>query len=333
MNAILLEELNQKLCIKEYPIPEISENELLIKIKAASLNHRDLWIQKGKYGGIKLPVILGADCSGVVVKTGTNVDINWQGKEVIVNPSLRWGNDARFQGNDYEIIGSAYNGTFAEYFKIPVTQVHLKPENLSFTQAAALPLAGVTAYRATISRANIKAGENVLITGAGGGVALHCIQFAVALGANVAVTSGSDEKIQKAISLGAKVGVNYSKADWEKELKKTFGLFDAIIDSSGGPTFEKIMDIAKPAARIVMYGATLGGIKCDVPAKIFWKQLNIMGSTMGNEKEFEEMIEFVNKNKIIPIVDEVFPLAEAQQAIERMEKGDQFGKIVLHIED
>lgn len=331
MKAILLEELNQKLSIHETEIPALEPHEALVKVKAAALNHRDLWIQKGQYAGIRFPIILGADGSGIVDKVGTNVNTNWLNKEVIINPSLNWGDNPRVQAKDYVILGTPNNGTFAEYVKIDARLLHEKPGHLTFEQAAAFPLAGLTAFRATLKRAAAKAGENVLITGVGGGVALFAVQFAVANGCNVYVTSGDDEKINKAIQLGAKGGVNYKNTTWDKELKALCGGFDAIVDSSGGDTFSKLVDMAKPAGRIAMYGATLGAFNSGIPAKIFWKQLDILGSTMGNDEEFGEMISFINKHNIVPVVDEVFDLADAQAALEKMGNGKQFGKIVLKI--
>jgi zinc-binding alcohol dehydrogenase/oxidoreductase len=331
MKAIILEELNQPLSLKETAIPEIAAHEALVKIKAAALNHRDLWIQKGQYAGIRFPIILGADGSGIVEKVGTHVGDTWIGKDVIINPSLNWGPDTRVQAKDYVILGTPDDGTFAEYVKIDARLLYEKPQHLTFEQAAALPLAGLTGFRATMKRAAVKAGENVLITGIGGGVALQCVQFAIAAGCNTYVTSGDDAKIQQAIKMGAKGGINYKTENWDKELKKMSGGFEAIVDSSGGETFAKLADIAKPAGRIAMYGATLGAFNSGIPAKIFWKQLDILGSTMGNDDEFTEMVNFVNQHKIVPIVDEVFPLEQAQKALEKMGKGSQFGKIILKV--
>lgn len=331
MKAIILEELNQPLSVKETTLPELAPHEALVKVHAAAFNHRDLWIQKGQYAGIRFPIILGSDGSGIVQKVGTAVGQNWVGKEVIMNPSMNWGNDPRVQAKDYVILGTPHNGTFAEYVKTDARLLFEKPEHLSFEQAAALPLAGLTGFRALMKRAAAKSGETVLITGIGGGVALQCVQFAIAAGCNTYVTSGDDSKLAQAIKMGAKGGANYKTADWDKELKKQSGGFDAIVDSSGGDTFAKLVDMAKPAGRIAMYGATLGAFSSGVPAKIFWKQIDILGSTMGNDEEFAEMVTFVNHHKIVPMVDSVFPMEEAQAAVEKMAKGEQLGKIVLKI--
>jgi zinc-binding alcohol dehydrogenase/oxidoreductase len=290
-----------------------------------------LWIQKGQYAGIQFPIILGADGSGVVEQVGHSVGQNWVGKEVIINPSMNWGNDPRVQAKDYVILGTPHNGTFAEYVKTDARLLFEKPEHLSFEQAAALPLAGLTGFRALMKRAAAKAGETVLITGIGGGVALQCVQFAIAAGCHTYVTSGDDAKLQQALKMGAKGGANYKTPNWDKELKQQSGGFDAIVDSSGGDTFAKLVDMAKPAGRIAMYGATLGAFNSGVPAKIFWKQLDILGSTMGNDEEFAEMVSFVNHHRIVPVVDSVFPMEQAQAAVEKMAKGQQLGKIVLKI--
>ncbi|MCU0441012.1 MAG: zinc-binding dehydrogenase [Bacteroidia bacterium] len=331
MKAIVLEQLNQQLGLIETDIPQIEPHEVLVRLKAAALNHRDLWIQKGQYAGIRLPIILGADGSGIVEQIGTHVGSNWLNKAVIINPSMNWGSDPRVQAKDYVILGTPHNGTFAQYVKIDARLLNEKPEHLSFEEAAALPLAGLTAYRALVKRAGAKNGENVLITGAGGGVALLATQFAIALGCQTYVTSSSSNKIAQTLKLGVKYGAVYNEPDWDKNLKQQSGGFDVIIDSSGGDTFAKLVDLAKPAGRIAMYGATQGVFNSGIPAKIFWKQLDILGSTMGNDEEFAEMIAFVNQHQIVPIVHQSFPLNQAQQAIDVMAKGEQLGKIVLTI--
>lgn len=329
MKASILKGINQALVFEETssPVPEV--DEVVVKVKAAALNHRDVWIQKGQYAGLTFPIILGSDGSGIVSSAGSNENQHLVGKEVIINPSLNWGENPRVQAKDYIILGLPKNGCLAEEVSIPARLVHEKPAHLSFEQAAALPLAGLTAYRASMVRAAIKPGETVLVTGAGGGVALFCIQYAVAQGCRVFVTSGSNEKIEKAISLGAIGGVNYKNEDWHKGLAKISGGFEAIIDSACGDNFAKLADMAKPGGRIAFYGATLGAFNSGVPAKIFWKQLDILGSTMGNDEEFKAMLEFVNKHKIVPVVDEVFPLENAEAAMRKMDEGKQFGKIVI----
>jgi zinc-binding alcohol dehydrogenase/oxidoreductase len=331
MKAAVLLELNQPLTYTDVEMPTLQNGEALLKLKHAALNHRDVWIQKGQYAGIKLPIILGSDGCGILEATTDETLQPLIGKEVVLNPSLNWGTNPRVQAKDYVILGTPHDGTFAQYVKISAKLVHPKPAHLSMAQAAALPLAGLTAYRAIMKRAAAKQGEKVLITGVGGGVALFCMQFAIAAGCEVYVTSGSDDKIAQAMSMGAAGGVNYKLDNWDKQLKKAAGGFDVMIDSSGGGTFAKLVDAANPGGRIAMYGATHGDFNSGVAAKIFWKQLDILGSTMGNDNEFLEMLEMVSTHQIVPVISKHFLLQDAQQALDYMEQHSQFGKIVLDI--
>ncbi len=316
MKAIVLESKN-KLSYKSFESHK-ADGKVVVDIKAAALNHRDVWIMKGMYPGIKYPIILGADGAGV-----------YKNQAVIFNPSINWGINPAFQGKDFEIIGLPNNGTFAEQILIDETQLFPMPSHLDFKSAAALPLAGLTAFRVLFSRCKLKKGERVLISGIGGGVALFAFQFAVALGANVYVTSSDDAKIEKAIQMGAKGGVNYKEDDWHKKIQKEAGGFDVIIDSAGGNGFQNLLKIANFGARIGIYGGTRGAVPNLSPQLIFWKQLSILGSTMGSDDDFENMLNFVNQNHITPIVDKIFSFSECNDAFEYMESGKQFGKIVL----
>jgi NADPH:quinone reductase-like Zn-dependent oxidoreductase len=341
MKAIQLTETHQPVQLIDIPTPTVQPGEVLINLRAAALNHRDVFIQKGLYPGIKLPVVLGSDGAGVVTEVGEGVDPVWRGQEVVINCSLNWGDNPRYYGSDFRILGMPDNGTFAEYVAIHVKYAHHKPTHLSFEQAAAWPLAGVTAWRALMTRAGLHTSgsnvpEKVLITGIGGGAALFALQFAVAAGAEVWVTSGSDEKLEKAKALGATGGVNYHESDWAKTLMAQTGggrtgYFDVIIDSAGGSGFAKLVDVAAPGGRIAIFGGTTGNLTDIAPSKVFFKQLNIFGSTMGTEREFADMIAFVKAKQLVPVIDEVFPLAEAEQAFRKMDEGKQFGKIVLKI--
>lgn len=331
MKAAVLTELNQPLTYTDVEMPVLQDGEALIKLSHAALNHRDVWIQKGQYAGIKVPIILGSDGCGTLESTTDATIQHLVGKEVVINPSMNWGSNPRVQAKDYMILGTPHDGTFAQCVKVAARLVHQKPAHMTTAQGAALPLAGLTAYRAIMKRAAAKSGEKVLVTGVGGGVALFCMQFAIAAGCEVYVTSGSYDKIAQAISMGAAGGVNYKQENWDKQLKKASGGFDVMIDSSGGATFAKLVDIANPAGRIAFYGATHGDFASGVPAKIFWKQLDILGSTMGNDAEFVEMLEMVSKYKIVPVVSKHFALQDAQQALDYMEQHSQFGKIVLDI--
>ena len=207
-----------------------------------------------------------------------------------------------------------------------------KPAHLSFEQAAALPLGGVTAYRATFTRAQLQPGERVLISGVGGGVALLALQMAVAVGAEVWVTSSSEDKIAQAVALGAKGGISYKTEKWPATLtKQAGGGFDVIVDSAAGPGFNDLVDAAAPGGRIVFYGATQGDVPDLAARKVFWKQLSLLGSTMGTEQDFAAMVQLFEQHQLVPVVDETFPLAEGEQALRRMADGLQFGKLVLKI--
>ena len=320
MRACVLEGPDAKLVYKEVADPLPGEGEVLVNLHAAALNRRDYWITKGKYPGIRYPIILGSDGAGVC-----------NGKKVIINPNQNWGNNPAVQDNRYTILGTPFNGTFAEKITVPKEKVVPAPAHLSDFEAAALPLAGMTAYRALITKCQPQKGEKVLVTGVGGGVALFAVQFALALGCEVYVTSGSPDKLLNAEEMGVKHGVNYKDEDWDKQLKEIAGGFDIIIDSAGGPGFSKLIDVANPAARIAMYGGTLGKIDGISPQKMFWKQISWFGSTMATDEEFHQMVDLVNKHEIVPVVDSVFPLEDAQKAIDYNGIGKQFGKVVLKI--
>ncbi len=313
-------------------MPEIAENEVLVRLKAAALNRRDYWIQQGMYPRIQLPCIPGSDGAGVVEAVGEKVRNTKPGKEVIINPGMNWGNRKEVASENFTILGMPQDGTFAQYVKVESGYVYPKPPHLGFEQAAALPLAGVTAYRSLFSRAGARYGEKMLISGIGGGVAMQALQFALAHGQEVYVTSGSEDKLKKARQAGAHGGANYREENWHKKLKAETGLFEVIVDSAGGADFSKLVDLAAPAGRITIYGGTTGNISGIVPAKIFFKELTIMGSTMGNDQDFESMVLLVNAHQIEPVVDTVFPLEEAQQAVEYLARGQHLGKVALRID-
>ncbi|MDP1726974.1 MAG: zinc-binding dehydrogenase [Bacteroidota bacterium] len=332
MKASVLEAVNTPFIFKDVtkPIPQV--NEVQVKLYAAALNHRDIWIQKGQYAGLKFPIICGSDGCGVITGIGEHADAKWLNQEVVINPSINWGDNSRVQARDYTILGLPENGTFAQYVCVPEHLVHQKPAHLTVQHAAAIPLAGLTAFRVLFSRAKAIAGETVLITGAGGGVALFATQFAIAAGCRVYVSSSSDAKIEQAKQLGATGGANYKTADWNKTLAKESGGFDVIIDGAGGEGFARLTDLAKPGGRIGVYGATQGNWNSGIPARTFWKQLDILGSTMGTPHEFVEMLNFVSKQRIVPVIDSVFSLDETETAARYMDGGNQYGKIVIDIE-
>jgi zinc-binding alcohol dehydrogenase/oxidoreductase len=333
MNAAFITEVKKPVVVREVADPTAAAGQAVVRLKAAALNHRDLWIQLGLYAGIKLPVIPGSDGAGVVESVGSQADAAWIGREVIINPSLDWGPDVRAQGPQFRILGLPDSGTFAEKISIPVANLAAKPAHLTIQQAAALPLAGLTAWRALFTRAQLKTGERVLVTGVGGGAALYACQFAVAAGAEVWVSSSSAEKLSRARALGAKGGVNYRDDAWAADLQKLAGgLFDVIVDSAGGDGFAKLIELTKPGGRIVFFGATVGNPPGIDLRKSFFRQINLLGTTMGSPADFAGMTAFVERHKIVPVVDRVLPLAETEAAFRHMEAAAQFGKIALQID-
>lgn len=330
MRAVHLTAINE-LSPVDLPVPEPVAGEVRVRLKAAALNHRDVWIKQGQYAGLKFPSQPGSDGAGVVESAGAGVERGWIGREVIINPSFNWGGREAAQADEFTILGLPRDGTLAEAITVPAVQLAAKPAHLSWSEAAALPLAGLTAYRALFSRAALKPGEKVLISGIGGGVALFALQFAVAHGAQVYVTSGSDEKINRAIQLGATGGFNYTHPGWAKTVAHGHAghLFDVIVDSAGGDGFESLIDLAAPGGRVVFYGATRGNPPVLPMRKVFWRQLSLLGTTMGSDADWAAMVGFVAKHAIKPVVSDSFPLTHAREAFELMERGGQFGKIVI----
>jgi len=334
MKAILLRAVGgpEHLTLEKVPDPVPGSGEAVVRLRAAALNHRDAWIRRGRYANIKLPVILGSDGAGVVESVGPGVDGGWVGREVVVNPSLEWGDDERAQGPKWRILGLPEDGTYAERVKVPAAALFDKPPLLSWAAAAALPLAGLTAFRALVTRGRLRAGETVLITGIGGGVATFALAIARHLGARVLVTSGSDEKLARARELGAENGVNYRAPDWHTQaMALAGGVVDMAVDSAGGETFAKLLEIVKPGGRIVNYGATTGSPSTIEVRRLFWKHLSLIGSTMGTPADFAGMLALYGEGGLRPVVDRVYPIAEAADAHRRMDEGAQFGKIVLGI--
>lgn len=302
--------------IQEFTL--VKENDkLTVEVIASALNHRDVWIQKGMYGGIKYPIILGSD--GLVMH---------QGNKYLLNPGISWGADEDFHGDDFVILGLPAHGTFADHVQIGKEYLVSAPNHLSDVENAALPLAGLTAYRALFSRAKLTKTDKVFVSGIGGGVALFAMQFAIANGNEVYVSSSSSEKIEKAVKLGAKAGFNYKDDDMHKQVLKSVGPMDVIIDSAGGKGFSKLVNICAKGARISVYGGTAGKIELS-PQRLFWNHVTILGTTMGSDSDFSKMVAYVERHKIKPVIDKVYPLGEIEEALKRMEAGKQFGKIVL----
>jgi zinc-binding alcohol dehydrogenase/oxidoreductase len=302
--------------------------EVLIRLRAAALNHRDLNFFNWEP---EQPVILGSDGAGVVEAVGSGVQRWTVGAEVVINPSLKWGPREDSYGPDWSILGWPQDGTLAETICIAADQVFPKPAFLSWEEAAALPLAGLTAYRAVVPRAAVQPGESILIHGIGGGVALFALQFALALGARVMVTSTSDEKLERARGLGAEAGVNSHSTDWVQAARDwTAGDgVDVVVESVGGEYFADSLGAMRMGGRLVTFGATSDKAANMAVNTLYWHQLSLLGSTMGSPRDFAGMLALVGKHQLRPIVDSVYPLDDGCLAFQRLSRGEQFGKIVL----
>jgi zinc-binding alcohol dehydrogenase/oxidoreductase len=300
---------------EDVPDPTPASGEVLIELRAASLNHLDVWVRKG-LPSVPKPHILGADGAGVIAGTD---------ERVVINPGIL--TEAKMH-----IVGETRDGTHAELIAIPRAFVHPIPGDLTFEEAAAFPLVFLTAYRMLVPRAHLQAGEWVLIWGIGGGVATAALAIAKAVGARVVVTSSSDAKLERARELGADATINHETEDVVARVKElTGGGAHVVVDDVGEATWKRTLDAARPEGRIVVCGATTGPNPPAALHRVWWKQLSILGSSMGTPEDFQHVYELVAAGKALPTVDLVFPLAEARAAHERLEAGEQLGKIVLSI--
>jgi zinc-binding alcohol dehydrogenase/oxidoreductase len=324
MKALVLKEVKQPLVLQERPTPKAGKGQIIIRLRAAALNRRDYWITQGLYPGIRCPIILGSDGTGIA---------DFKERQVIINPGYNWGERQEAQSGDFKILGMPDDGTFAEEIAVPQKQLFAKPEHLSWEQAAALPLAGLTAYRAIFKQGKLQSSQTVVITGIGGGVACIALQLAVAAGATAIVTSSSQAKIDKALAMGAAGGFLYTSEGYASQVNEQFGPVHLIVDGAGGDEYGELIDMVSPGGRIVNYGATAGIPSKLELRKVFWKQLHLVGSTMGSPDDFSAMLDMVNKHKIEPVVDEVFALSEGNKAFEKMNVSSQFGKLVLRVSD
>jgi NADPH:quinone reductase-like Zn-dependent oxidoreductase len=288
---------------------------------------------------LPMPHIPGSDVAGVIAEVGTNVADMRAGQRVVVNPSL-WCGRCEFclSGEeslcvDFKILGEHVTGGAAEFVRVPARNVLPIPDDFPFEQAAAAPLVFLTAWRALVSRAKVRAGEDVLILGAGGGASTAAIQIAKKAGARVFVTSSSDAKLQKAKEIGADVLINYTTPEWDKEVWKLTSKrgVDVVFESVGAATWLKAIRALRKGGRLVTIGATTGPNPQEEIRNIFWKQVDILGSTMSNQREFREVMKLVLRGELKPVIDTVMPLERAQDAHARLAKGEQFGKIVLTI--
>jgi NADPH:quinone reductase-like Zn-dependent oxidoreductase len=306
---------------EDAPDPVPGADEVLIELRAASLNHLDIWVRRG-LPSVPKPRILGADGAGIVVSG----DGFAAGERVVINPGLDHG-DGRIT-----VVGEHTDGTHAELIAVPRSQVYAIPDGLDFEAAAAFPLVFETAYRMLATKADLQPDEWVLVWGIGGGVATASLAIAKALGAKVIVTSSSAEKLTRARTLGADATFNHGTDDVVAGVKElTGGGAHVVVDNVGEATWKRSLDSARPAGRICVCGATSGPNPPAQLHRIWWKQLTIFGSTMGSREDFEAVYGLVTSGEIVPIVDAVFPLADAAAAHERLEAGEQLGKVILRI--
>jgi NADPH:quinone reductase-like Zn-dependent oxidoreductase len=310
---------------EDAPDPAPGAGEVLIRLRAAALNHLDLWVRKG-LPSVPKPRILGADGAGTVEALGEGVEGFEAGQRIVINPGIE-------HGDRITVIGEHTEGTHAELIAVPASNVYPLPDDLGFEEAAAFPLVFETAYRMLVTRAGVSEGEWVLIWGIGGGVATAALAIAKALGARAIVTSTSDEKLARAAELGADAAIPTADArERVKEITDGRGA-DVIVEHVGEATWATSLAVVRPGGRVVVCGATSGPNPPAQLHRIWWKQLTIYGSTMGTREDFEGAYELVKSGRARPVVDRVYPLAEARAAHERLEAGEQLGKIVLRIPD
>jgi NADPH:quinone reductase-like Zn-dependent oxidoreductase len=318
--------------------PQIKANEVLIEVRACALNHLDVWV-RGGLPGIKIPLphILGNDVAGVVREVGELVTWVKPGDEVMVQPGTSCGHCQEcLSGRDkmcveYDIIGSARDGGYAELLSAPGVNMIPKPKNLSWPEAAALPLVTLTAWHMLVTQARIQPGEDVLVHAAGSGVGSLGIQIAKLFGARVIATASSDEKLAKARELGADETVNYTRDEWPKEVKRLTDRrgVDVVFEHTGEATWPGSLVSLKKGGRLVTCGATSGFDARTDLRQVFYRHLTILGSMMGSKAELLAAMKFVATGQIRAVVDRTLPLAEARKAHELMEDRAQFGKLVL----
>ena len=327
--------------VTDFGEPVLGPGDVKVRVRASALNHLDLFVRQG-IPTLKLPLphILGSDVAGEVAAVGDDVADLEAGERVAVNPSLSCGEcEYCVRGDDplcvdFKILGEHVNGGYAEYVVVPARNVARLPTDFPFETAAAAPLVYQTAWRMLVSRAQVKPGEDVLILGAGSGVSTAAIQIAKLAGCTVFTTSSSDEKLRRAKEIGADILVNYKEVPWSKAVWELTGKrgVDVVVDHVGAATFKDSIRSLRKGGRLVTPGATTGVLTELDLRYVFWRQLTIMGSTMGSQKEFEDVMKLVFMGRLRPVVDKVFPLEEARKAHEYLERGEQFGKVVIRVD-
>ena len=314
---------------KDMPEPQAQKGEVVVKIRDAGINRRDLGLLK-RYGDNPEALIIGSDAAGVIESLGEEVTGFAVGDEVIINPALRWETNSDAPPAEFDILGMPDHGTFAEKIAISAEQLEKKPAHLTWEEAGGLVLPGLTGYRALFTKGQLKQGDTLFIPGAGSGVATFLIQFAKNVGATVIVTSRSEEKRKRALEIGADIAIA-TDSDWVKELEGH--TIDLVIDSVGGATFNRSLDVLKKGGRIVIFGATTADNVDFNLRSFFYGQYQLFGSTMGSREELRDMIKHIEQYETHPVVDRVFDLAQAQEAFDYLADGKQFGKVVLRVSE
>jgi NADPH:quinone reductase-like Zn-dependent oxidoreductase len=326
VHAVVLREFGSaaNLRLERFPDPAPAPGWVTVRLRASALNWHDVLVRQGRYGS-PLPHVLGADGAGVRTDTGA---------EVVILPSLWWGDDETAPGPRWEILGDHRPGTYAEFVRVPEACLLPKPRAYSWPQAAALPLVGVTTYRALFTRAGLRAGESLLVLGAGGGVATMAVTLAAGAGASVAVTSSSAAKIGQTRTLGASDGVLYTEPDWPAEAKRLSPHgrgFDVVLDSVG--RWRDSLGALRPGGRLVVLGASVADAATIDVRGFYFGQFNLLGTTMGSPRDFAGLLSLLDEQAIAPpVIDRTFALDEASRAHEHLEQGGGFGKVVLTYE-
>jgi NADPH:quinone reductase-like Zn-dependent oxidoreductase len=326
--------------IVDLPDPQPGPGEVTVRVRAAALNHLDLWTLSGALKiSHEFPYVLGADAAGEIAATGEGVRGLQPGTKVVVNPAISCGECEFCRAGEqslctrFAMLGEHLPGTFAELVRVPAGNVFPMPAHLSFAEAAALGVTFVTAYRALFTRGRLRPGEWVLITGIGGGLAQAALQLARTVAGRIIVTSSADEKLAGAQELGADAGVNYANEDVGKAVRRLTAKrgVDLAADSAGGEALDGALRALRKGGRLVVAGATAGArAEIDV-RRVFWNQLEIIGSTMGSDHDMSDMLRIVAGASLHPVVDRTFPLEEARDALALLEAGEHFGKVVLEL--
>lgn len=323
--------------LEDVPDPVPKRGEVVVDLRAASVNRRDRGIRAGSLvpraiGGQSeqqptFPLILGSDGAGVVTQIAEGVDSVAVGDEVVINPSLNWGPSSEAPGPDWETLGVPRQGTYAERIAVPAAFVAPKPARLTWAEAASVPLAGLTAWRAVVTKAAVVGGERVLVPGVGSGVATFVVQFAHAFGCEVVVTSSSDEKLARARAIGAVDALLYTAPDWTGRV----GTVDVVIDSIGEPIWASLGEFLRPGGRLVSYGRTAGSVVPVEIARFFHAQWTFLGTANGSPAEFAAMIEHIDAAEWRPVIDSEYPLDEISRAHAQLDAPDRFGKVTVAI--